>query len=208
MNSTNNGFKPTWTRKSISIVIAIALLYGTWFNVLDSAGYCQNKQELTSVSCDEKCDVLPAGDLFGGNEYYQPWNVIGHLIPGLFLVLWSPKKVELFVAGALISSVVMDSPLWGVIREEGHDLPLWVLGKTDFVNTCDVGKWIQFYYNPAGFYGVWEFSNSFPSAALIFWSLVARSLVAGLLIWWQAKQEEDGKEFSLPKLVLRIGKRD
>ncbi|MGB5090195.1 MAG: hypothetical protein WBN72_04540, partial [Nitrososphaeraceae archaeon] len=133
---------------------------------------------------------------------------IGHLIPGLFLVWWSPKKVELFVAGALISSVVMDSPLWGVIREEGHDLPLWVLGKTDFVNTCDVSKWAQFYYNPAGFYGVWEFSSSFPSAAVIFWSLVARSLAAGLLIWRQAKQEEDGKDFSLPKLVLRIGKRD
>jgi len=36
---------------------------------------------------------------------------------------------------------------------------------------------------------------------------VARSLIAGLLIWWQAKQENEGKDFSLPKLVLRIGKR-
>lgn len=207
MNCTNKGFKPTWTKSRISIVIAIALLYGTWFNVLDSIGWCKNQQE-KSETCDEKCNVLPIGDLFGGNAYYQPWNVIGHLIPGLLLVLWAPKKVELFVAGALISSVVMDSPLWGFIREEGHNLPLWVLDTYDFVNTCDVGKWIQFYYNPAGLYGVWEFSNSFPSAALIFWSLIARSLVAGLLIWWQAKQEEEGKEFSLPKLVLRIGKRN
>jgi hypothetical protein len=37
--------------------------------------------------------------------------------------------------------------------------------------------------------------------------LIARSLIAGLLIWWQARQEKDGKDFSLPRLVLRIGKR-
>jgi hypothetical protein len=113
------------------------------------------------------------------------------------------------VAGALISSVVMDSPLWGVIREEGHNLPLWHIVETEenFVNTCDVDKWIQFYYNPGGSYGVWDISSGFPSAAMIFWSLVARSFIAGLLIWWQARQEKDGKDFSLPRLVLRIGKR-
>jgi len=212
LNFTNKVTKHTWTKRRISIVIAVALIYGTWFNILDTAGYCKNKQELMlNNSCNIKCDVIPVGDLFGGNAYYQPWNVIGHLIPGLFLVWLTPKKVELFVAGALISSVVMDSPLWGFIREEGHELPLWHIVKwnnKDFVNTCDIGKWIQFYYNPAGFYGVWEFSNSFPSAALIFWSLIARSAAAGLLIWWQGKQEDEGKEFSLPKLVLRIGKRD
>jgi hypothetical protein len=71
-------------------------------------------------NCNVKCDVIPVGDLLGGNAYYQLWNVIGHLIPGLLLVWLTPKKVELFVAGALISSVVMDSPLWGFIREEGH----------------------------------------------------------------------------------------
>jgi hypothetical protein len=207
LNLTNKILIPTWTRRRILIVIAIALLYGTWFNILDSAGYCLNQEELQK-SCDEKCNVLSIGAIFGGDQIYQPWNVIGHLIPGLFLVWWTPKKIELFVAGALISSVVMDSPLWGVIREEGHNLPLWYIVETEenFVNTCDVGKWIQFYYNPVGSYGVWDISG-FPSAAMIFWSLVARSLIAGLLIWWQAKQENEGKDFSLPKLVLRTGKR-
>jgi len=209
LNLTNNILIPTWTRRRILIVIAIALLYGTWFNILDSAGYCLNQQKLLSGTCDVNCDVLSIGAIFGGDQYYQPWNVIGHLIPGLFLVWWTPKKIELFVAGALISSVVMDSPLWGVIREEGHELPLWHIaeGEQNFVNTCNVGTWIQFYYNPSGAYGVWNISSGFPSAAMIFWSLVARSLVAGLLIWWQAKQEKEGKDFSLPKLVLRIGKR-
>lgn len=208
MYLTNKILIPTWTRRRILIVIAIALLYGTWFNILDSAGYCLNQEELQK-SCDEKCNVLSIGAIFGGDQIYQPWNVIGHLIPGLFLVWWTPKKIELFVAGALISSVVMDSPLWGVIREEVHNLPLWYIVETEenFVNTCDVGKWIQFYYNPGGSYGVWDISSGFPSAAMIFWSLVARSLIAGLLIWWQSKQENEGKDFSLPKLVLRIGKR-
>jgi hypothetical protein len=122
----------------------------------------------------------------------------------------------------------MDSPLWGVIRIDGHALPLWYLNQTTatqstlkmenliktpatqnntkevnpYNNTCDISKWIPFYYNPVGHYGVWKI-NVFPTAAVIFWSLVGRSLAAGLLIWWQAKQEKDGKEFSLPKLVLR-----
>lgn len=149
--------------------------------------------------------------MFGGDQLYQPWNVIGHLIPGLFLVWLTPKKVELFVAGALISSVVMDSPLWGTVRIDVHVLPLWHIDNSQdsesFSNTCDIHEWIQFYYNPVGTYGVWDINSSIPSAALIFWSLVLRSLGAGLLIWWQARQEEQGKEFSLPKLVLRIGKR-
>lgn|GEM_PF-739667 len=211
MNLSNKTLKPTWTSRRIIIVISIAILYGLWFNILDSAGYCLNQQELQSNSCDVRCVILPVGQMFGGDQLYQPWNVIGHLIPGLFLVWLTPKKVELFVAGALISSVVMDSPLWGTVRIDVHVLPLWHIDNSQdsesFSNTCDIHEWIQFYYNPVGTYGVWDINSSIPSAALIFWSLVLRSLGAGLLIWWQARQEEQGKEFSLPKLVLRIGKR-
>lgn len=211
MNLSNKTLKPTWTSRRIIIVISIAILYGLWFNILDSAGYCLNQQELQSNSCDVRCVILPVGQMFGGDQLYQPWNVIGHLIPGLFLVWLTPKKVELFVAGALISSVVMDSPLWGTVRIDVHTLPLWHIDNSQdsesFSNTCDIHEWIQFYYNPVGTYGVWDINSSIPSAALIFWSLVLRSLGAGLLIWWQARQEEQGKEFSLPKLVLRIGKR-
>lgn len=211
MNLSNKTLKPTWTSRRIIIVISIAILYGLWFNILDSAGYCLNQQELQSNSCDVRCVILPVGQMFGGDQLYQPWNVIGHLIPGLFLVWLTPKKVELFVAGALISSVVMDSPLWGTVRIDVHVLPLWHIDNSQdsesFSNTCDIHEWIQFYYNPVGTYGVWDINSSIPSAALIFWSLVLRSLGAGLLIWWQARQEEQGKEFSLPKLMLRIGKR-
>lgn len=211
MNLSNKTLKPTWTSRRIIIVISIAILYGLWFNILDSAGYCLNQQELQSNSCDVRCVILPVGQMFGGDQLYQPWNVIGHLIPGLFLVWLTPKKVELFVAGALISSVVMDSPLWGTVRIDVHVLPLWHIDNSQdsesFSNTCDIHEWIQFYYNPVGTYGVWDMNSNIPSAALIFWSLVLRSLGAGLLIWWQARQEEQGKEFSLPKLVLRIGKR-
>ena len=171
MNLTNSILIPTWTKRRIVFVIAVALLYGTWFNIVDSAGYCLNQEKLQE-SCDEKCSVLSIGQYLEDISSINLWNVIGHLISRLFLVWWTPKKVELFVAGDLISSVVMDSPLWGVIREEGHNLPLWHIVETEenFVNTCDVDKWIQFYYNPGGSYGVWDISSGFPSAAMIFWS--------------------------------------
>jgi len=196
---------PTWTRRRILIVIAIAILYGIWFNILDSAAYCPHK---VTNTCDEKCSPISIGTIFGGDLIYQPWNVVGHLIPGLFLVWWTPKKLELFVAGALISSIVMDSPLWGVIRLE-QGLPLWYTdGKNEgFTNTCDLDKWIKFYYNPLGFYPVWNTPSGLPNAAMLFWSLVGRSIGAGLLIWWQARQEKDGKEFSLVKLILRVGRK-
>jgi hypothetical protein len=192
--------------------MSIAILYGLWFNILDSVGYCLNQEKLQPNSCDDRCIILPVGKMFGGDQIYQPWNVIGHLIPGLFLVWWTPKKVELFIAGALISSVVMDSPLWGVVRIYEHALPLWHIDMnqdiSSFSNICDINEWIKFYYNPVGSYGVWNIMSGIPNAAMIFWSLVARSVGAGLLIWWQDRQEKEGKEFSLPKLVLRIGKRN
>jgi hypothetical protein len=201
----------TWTGRRILIVISIAVLYGLWFNILDSAGICLNHDKILSNSCDNKCIILPVGKMFEGDQIYQPWNVVGHLIPGLFLVWWTPKKVELFVAGALLSSIVMDSPLWGMVRVYEHALPLWYINSNvvmnSFSNICDIHKWIQFYYNPVGTYGVWDIHRSIPSASIIFWSLIGRSLGAGLLIWWQAKQEKEGKEFSLPKLILKIVKR-
>jgi hypothetical protein len=97
------------------------------------------------------------------------------------------------------------------VRTYEHALPLWHIniGQNieSFSNTCDIHKWIQFYYNPVGNYGVWDINSGLPSAAMIFWSLIGRSLGAGLLIWWQNRQEEEGKEFSLPKLILRTGER-
>jgi hypothetical protein len=201
---TNSSKTHTWNRRRVLIVIAIALAYGAWFNVLDSLAYCPNQVQ---KSCDEKCPPVSIGSLFGGDYVYQPWNVIGHLIPGLFLACWTPKRVELFVAGALISSVIMDSPLWGVLRLE-HGLPLWYMNESgeNFVNTCNLGSWISYYYDPIGSYPVWNNPIGFPTAALLFWSLIGRSLGAGLLIWWQARQEKQGKEFSLPRLVLNIRK--
>lgn len=99
----------------------------------------------------------------------------------------------------------MDSPLWGVLRLE-HGLPLWYMNETgdNFVNTCNIGNWILYYYHPTGSYAVWNNPLGFPSAAILFWSIIGRALGASLLIWWQARQEKEGKEFSLPKLVLNI----
>jgi hypothetical protein len=106
----------------------------------------------------------------------------------------------------------MDSPLWGVVRIYEHALPLWHIGMNQnmasFSNICDIKIWILFYYNPVGSYGVWNIMDAIPNASMIFWSLIGRSLGAGLLIWWQDRQEKEGKEFSLPKLVLRIGNRN
>jgi hypothetical protein len=100
----------------------------------------------------------------------------------------------------------MDSPLWGVIRSE-HGLPLWYMNEAgdNFVNTCNIEKWILYYYNPIGLYPVWDTPSGFPNAAMIFWSIVLRALAAGLLIWAQSRLEPE-KDFSLKRLLIHTVK--
>jgi hypothetical protein len=96
-----------WSKKKIFVVvILISFGYGVWFNYLDSAKYCSDNGQI--------CEDI--GKILGGNSIYQLWNVIGHCIPGLFLLVMTPKRWGLFLAGVLISSSVMDSLLWGVMR--------------------------------------------------------------------------------------------
>ena len=140
--------------------------------------------------CESK--VITIGEMLGGNGIYQPWNVIGHIIPGLFLMLYRRDKIELAIAGVLISTVVMDTPLWGIEVLYFH--PNEHLWKINDVPTDNIWEWISFYYNPIGTYGVWGVGNSFPSAAVIFWSIFARIFAAGSLIWFQNKHEENKKE--------------
>jgi hypothetical protein len=187
----------TWTRRRIIIIIIISILYGLWFNFLDSAAYCDD-------SVDGR-HCIPVGQILGNNDVYQPWNIIGHCIPGLFMLLFEPRKAELFIAGVLISSAVMDSPLWGVARSL-HGLPLWhIEGDNLFAPTYNIVQWIVYYYNPLGFYQVWGdywLAPGLPNASMIFWSIVLRLVGAVLLIWWQDRQESMGEEFSLKKLLL------
>lgn len=188
----------TWNKKTVTIVVLVAIVYGLWFNVLDSAAYCEDK------SNPQNC--IPIGKILGENNLYQLWNIIGHIIPGLFLALYFKKRLEYFVASVFISSAVMDSPLWGVTRLL-HGLPLWHNESSNqFAITYNFHDWIAYYYNPVGNYPVWEDSwiiPGFPTASIIFWSIVLRIVFAGLLIYWQDKQEREGKEFSLKNIFLR-----
>jgi len=74
----------------------------------------------------------------------------------------------------------------------------------NFVNTCSIANWISYYYNLIGSYAVWNNPIRFPSAAILFWNIIGRSIGDGLLIWWQTRQEKAGKEFSLPRVVLNL----
>jgi hypothetical protein len=64
-------------------------------------------------------------------------------------------------------------------------------------------KWLIYYYNPLGLKRVWDhdwlFSN-FPTASMILWSLTARIVCVTLWIWYQNKQEAEGREFSIQRL--------
>lgn len=157
------------------VVILISIGYGTWFNYLDSAKYCSDDGNI--------CEDI--GTILGGNSIYQPWNIIGHCIPGLFLILMTPKRWALFLAGVLISSSVMDSPLWGVMRLT-HDLPLWDADKNCLIrDTPSFLNWLIFYYTPVGTCQVWKDSWPIPgqpTSMLIFWSIIARVGIALLLI--------------------------
>jgi len=181
----NSFFTNRWSKKKIFIVIIwIALAYGTWFNYLDSAKYCYQ----VSINNKECVDI---GKILGSNKIYQPWNIIGHCLPGIFLLLMMPKRWELFVAGLLLSTAVMDSPLWGVMRLYAHHVPLWH-GDKPFQDTSNILEWIVFYYDPFGPHQVWNDSWPFdgqPTAAFIFWSLVLRIIISIWLILLQEKQE-------------------
>lgn len=206
-NNHSKDYYKTWTKNTLSIVIAVSICYGIWFNLLDSLAYCQqlNNKNQFSHTCTS------VGTIFGGNQFYQPWNIIGHFLPGLFMaLLFKEKKLELFVAGALISTVVMDSPLWGIERKFFHGLPLWdgidVNGTHKHKVAWRIGDWITYYYNPFGKELVWDegwFSNSLPNGAMIFWSIVGRIAAAVLLIWYQNKIESNREDFSLKMLVRR-----
>lgn len=188
----------------LGVIIIIAVIYGIWFDYLDSLRYSIPHTICSTKLCETM--VTPVGDMLGGNIIYQPWNIIGHLIPGLFLIFYKPSKIELAIAGILISTVVMDTPLWGAevlyLHPNEH---LWIQNN---VPTDNIMEWITFYYNPIGTYGVWGPGNSFPSAAIIFWSIVARIGVAGFLIWFQNKHEEIKKEnISINKVMMSKIKR-
>lgn len=189
-----------WTKKNIAIIVSISIGYGIWFNYLDAAAYCPN--------ANETC--IAVGEILGDNALYQPWNIIGHCIPALLLLTIFPKKSELFIASILISSAIMDSPLWGVMRL-AHDLPLWHIeyGQNFVPTSIDwngLWQWIVYYYNPIGLYPVWGDNwpegSGLPNAALIFWSVALRVIFAVVFILWQKRQEEDGKEFSLKNIIL------
>lgn len=189
----------TWTKKNIAIIVSISIVYGIWFNYLDSAAYCPNSNG----------ECMAVGEILGGNTLYQPWNIIGHCIPALLLLTIFPKKSELFIASILISSAVMDSPLWGVMRLV-NGLPLWHMENgQNFVPTSvdwnGLWQWIVYYYNPIGTYPVWgddwPEGSGLPNAALIFWSVALRVIIAVVFILWQKKQEEEGKEFSIKDIL-------
>lgn len=201
--------KQTWTTDRIVVIVTVALIYGVWFNFIDSLNYCYNENSI--------CKSV--GDMFGGNLKYQPWNIFGHIIPGLFMLLYFRSKkeelaiVELFIVGILVSTATMDSPLWGAIRLL-HGTPLWHRVDTpvpphDEPTTgpafVQFGSWVSYYYNPIGSYGVW--GDSFPTAATLFWSVVGRIAGAVILIIWQFRQEKmEAPASTIKDLVYRLGK--
>ena len=141
---------------------------------------------------------MTIGEMLGGNMIYQPWNVIGHIIPALFLVLYKTSKLEVAIAAILISTVVMDTPVWGaevLYLHPNQQLPM--AGNS---TTPDLWEWSKFYYNPIGTYGVW--GDPPPSAALIFWSMVGRIGLAVFMIWYQIRWEKVHGETSLNKFLM------
>jgi hypothetical protein len=196
----------TWTKRTILIVIVVAITYGVWFNLIDSLAHCLPSSNNTTF--DHTCTSI--GTIFGGNGVYQLWNIVGHFLPGLFMaLLFKKNKLELFIAGVLISTLVMDSPLWGIERKVVHGLPLWMGNTTSdgnhtHITEWHIEKWVKYYYNPEGFYLVWDhywLFPGFPNAATIFWSIVGRAGAAFLLIWYFYKIESKNQESSLKRII-------
>jgi hypothetical protein len=61
---------------------------------LDSVVFCQFSIKDSKVTCNS------IGQIFGGNNSYQVWNIGGHFIPGLFMLLgFKEHRLELFLSG-------------------------------------------------------------------------------------------------------------
>lgn len=170
-----------WTRSRIIIIIVVSIGYAAWFDLLDSITDCPVKD--IPINCKS------IGEIFGGNQFYQPWNIAGHFIPSLFMFFFKPLRVEYFLAVFLLSTAVMDSPIWGAERLLRGNL-LW---SENHIPTTSIFEWIKYYYNPVGFYGVWDHDwllPNFPNAASIFWSIVARIIIVLLFIWYELRKRK------------------
>lgn len=192
--------------------MVISLLYGIWYNYLDSASYCPSKHNPTTC--------VQVGEIMGGGAIYQFWNILGHIIPSLCVSLYF-RSISMLLVGLLISSSVMDSPLWGEMRLLFYnEAGLWHCpdGICEFTNGCtaqyeethNLFEWIVFYYNPIGSYPVWGEHwpiECSPTSALIFWSIVARVSIAIMLISWQTSVEKRGRIFSIKNILLTARKR-
>jgi hypothetical protein len=207
----------TWSLTVIGALIIVSVLYGIWFNYLDSASYCYDDSSY-------KKNCTPIGEILGKNNNYQIWNILGHTIPSLIFFLYF-KKIELLIIGLLVSSSIMDSPLWGLARLLFYnDTGLWncLDGKCEFTDGCAVKysttynllEWIVFYYNPIGTYPVWDEDGDpgwpakcLPTSSIIFWSLIIRISIAVLLINWQNTIEKRGEVFSLKNNFIKSVKK-
>ncbi len=165
-----------WFHK-YEFIIIISFFYGVWFDFADS---------IPDIG-------LAFVNPFFGN-YYQVWNYIGHGLAGSFWVFVDHRNWRFWAAAILISTVVMDSPLWGLIREfdvNGHDF--WCdpdpIIPFNYRKHCTFTEWFHFYYNWVGNYSVLGKESTYhpsgttifiPSASIIFWSLAGR----GVLAWW------------------------
>jgi hypothetical protein len=82
----------------------------------------------------------------------------------------------------------MDSPLWGIVRL-WHGLCLW---HSDQVPTFSIVDWMIYYYNPFGFYLVWDSPWIFPgfsNAVAIFWSVVGRTTAVVIVLYGGITEE-------------------
>jgi len=59
---SNIRLNKTWTKKTIIIVIVVAISYGMWFNLIDSLAYCQQLDNKNHF--DHTCTSI--GEIFGG----------------------------------------------------------------------------------------------------------------------------------------------
>lgn len=179
---------PTWLIR-IRYLALLSFLYAMWFNWLDTI---PGVGAFLSEPGQHESAALNSG--LAGDTGYQIWNWLGHFIPASFYLIMLRGAYKTFwIAAGLLSTGVMDSPLWGVTRMlRGYadmDNGFWCRGAQDFdFPQCGFADWLAFYYNPIGAYPVLP---AFPvgeasivvTSAAIFWSFLLRISLFGF-IWF------------------------
>ena len=111
---------------------------------------------------------------------YQLINILGHfLVPVILFAGLRPKRFKLAIAQGILSSLVMDSPMWGIFSQYLYSVEPWDM---------DWASWSMQYFHPLNDRVWWHLYSIPVTGGVIFLSLVGRWAIVLSLVYFDYHQ--------------------